>query len=573
MRVALACALLACACAAPGQESLTPAAVDPPVVPAPADPPAAFVNPATAAAALAAARARLAGGDADVAAADVGAAVSAYLCAYRPPAPTICAPGRGADARAAAGDAAAAVGVELASRKVNPTTVRLELDLVTRRAPGHLPALLPLPEVGLVGFEAGRGFLTPSELVERDLVAPRSGQVNVRGLARALADRGGPPDLHLDDPVTRVETVTWLEGAGGAPPVRMYRTWPMARPATDQETLLRRARLAADHLARITDPRGRIRYHYDVASDREREQDNLLRHAGSIYALMQAYALLHVPAWRAAGERAIGYLLRHTEVGTRSGPSGGGRARYVVSERRTGKVLKLGGSGLALIALAEQIAATGDSRYLPEARELARFLVSAQKQSGELASYLPYRPGDPVPDRASIYYPGEAILGLVRLHEVDPNPLWLSTARRAADWLIDVRDGGKRIDELVTDHWLMIAMSHLYAATRDPRYLAHMQRMTSRIALELDATADAAARYPDYAGSVSNAAPGDAVGDARRGAGRRCRGLPAGPRPLPRADEAARRPAHPRPVQRSTRPMPSTGCRVPRPLPVASRAA
>ncbi len=498
MKLALACALL-CACAAPTPEPAAPADVDPPAAPEPADPPAAFVNPATAAAALASARAQL-GNPAN---SPSEGPVAAYLCAYRPPAPTVCAAGRGADAVAAAAAAGHGVGTELGSRHVDPGGVRLELDLVARREPSSLPGSLPMPEVGLVGFEAKSGFVTPSELIERDLVTARTGQVNVQGLARALADRGGPPDMHLGDPVTRVETVTWLEGAGGAAPVRMLRTWPLRRPATDAETLLRRARLAADHLARITDDRGRIRYHYDVAIDQERDQDNLLRHAGSIYALMQAYGQLHVPAWRAAGERAIGYLLRHTEVGTRTGPSGGGRARFVVSQRTTGKVLKLGGSALALIALVEHIATTGDRRFLPEARELARFIVSAQKRSGELASYLPYRPGDEVPDRASIYYPGEAILGLVRLHEVDPNPLWLTTARRAADWLIDVRDGGKRVNQLVTDHWLMIAMSHLYAATNDARYLEHMQKMTARIALELGATAKVAARYPDYAGSVS----------------------------------------------------------------------
>jgi len=499
VRLALACALV-CACAAPTPDAAAPADVDPPPAPALADPPDAFVAPTTAAAALAAARAHLDDGAADAA---PDGTVNVYLCAYRPPAPAVCAAGRGADAVAAAGAAGTHLGADLASRRVVPAAVRLELDLVTRRTPSSLPGVLPMPEVGLVGFEAGPGFLTPSELIERDLVTARTGQVDVRGLARALSDRGGRADLHLGDSVTRVETVTWLEGTDGAAPVRMFRTWPLQRPSTDTDSLLRRARMAADHLARITDARGRIRYHYEVALDHERNQDNLLRHAGSIYALMQAYQQLHVPAWRAAGERAIGYLLRHTEVGTRTGPSGGGRARFVVSHRSTGKVLKLGGSALALISLVEHIAATGDERYLPEARELARFIVSAQKRSGELASYLPYRPGDEVPKRASIYYPGEAILGLVRLSEVDPDPLWLKTARRAADWLIDVRDGGKRIDQLVTDHWLMIAMSHLYAATRDTRYLEHMQRMTSRIALELGATAGVAARYPDYAGSVS----------------------------------------------------------------------
>jgi hypothetical protein len=123
----------------------------------------------------------------------------------------------------------------------------------------------------------------------------------------------------------------------------------------------------------------------------------------------------------------------------------------------------------------QYVEATGDAEtYREEAVQFARFLVASQTETGEFQYFPSREPGGPLTSKdRSAYYPGEAIFGLIRLYSWDKNELWLETAVRATDWLIDVRDKGKDERRLANDHWLMLALSHVYYYTRDERYVTH----------------------------------------------------------------------------------------------------
>lgn len=427
-----------------------------------------------------------------------------YLCAWAPGGAR-CAHGDAPDLVAAIAAAARGLhhrhGAELAAHPRGRFTV----DFQTARRRVALEESLAVDEVGLLGLAIGAGdqraFLVPAELLTAGLVRTRDGQLRWARLQQALQARN--PDAAVAEPGMDAElftTVSWLERPGAAP-LRLRRLHPDGPPALDPDALLQRAVWAGDHLAAITGPDGGIRYHYDVDRDRVRDGINIIRHAGTIYAMLQAFDRTRAPAIRAAAERAIEFLLRHTEAGRRQGPHGGGDARFVLDEDGPGAPIPLGGSALAVVALVQYQEATGDARWLPQARALARFLVAHQEADGHFQSHIPYRAGDRVDKADSVYYPGEAILGLVRLYALDRDPLWLATARRGADWLIDVRDRGKGPDQLVNDHWLMIALSHLHLRTRDPRYLDHSLRIARAVEREYRLNAAQAARHPDFLGS------------------------------------------------------------------------
>ena len=71
---------------------------------------------------------------------------------------------------------------------------------------------------------------------------------------------------------------------------------------------------------------------------------------------------------------------------------------------------------------------------LAELQGLGRFIVFLQRSDGSFASK--YRPaGGPVEDWDSLYYPGEAALGLVSLYEVDHSRQWLIAAGKALSYL------------------------------------------------------------------------------------------------------------------------------------------
>jgi len=146
---------------------------------------------------------------------------------------------------------------------------------------------------------------------------------------------------------------------------------------------------------------------------------------------------------------------------------------------------KLGGAALALLALVELHEAGGGgvldgSAWDGQLPRLARFLLFQQGEDGRFASKYFYGEPDPEPFE-SIYYPGEAILALMRLHQLDREPRWLAAARRGADWLIDVRDAGKSTRDLPHDHWLLMALEELHDETGDERYLEHAERIAGAI--------------------------------------------------------------------------------------------
>jgi hypothetical protein len=109
-----------------------------------------------------------------------------------------------------------------------------------------------------------------------------------------------------------------------------------------------------------------------------------------------------------------------------------------------------------------------------------RFLTFQQANDGRFRSLYSYRRG-PARPFDSFYYPGEAVLALLRLHALDGNGRWLQAARRGADWLITERDGDKPVAALPHDQWLLMAMNELHPRVPDARYLTHAQRLAAAI--------------------------------------------------------------------------------------------
>jgi hypothetical protein len=359
---------------------------------------------------------------------------------------------------------------------------RLKLDWELARAPERWPAAARPHEAGTFGFAVGGAVILPSEVLELGVFStadeddpPTYDTDRLRGV---LGRRGARVDEAFA--FERIRTASWVESASGAGAVRTYRVHEWERVPMQPDEVLDRALWAADALARSVAADGRIRYRFDVSRAREQRGYNLLRHAGSTYALIEAWARADHPPWRAAAERALRYLLAHTRVDERTGPFGGGTTRWVEESSH----VKLGGAGLALLALATWQQATGDATFATEAGELATYLLSQQQASGEFVYFASETPGGEPRDDTSAYYPGEAVVALATWHQVDPDPRWLEVAERGARWLIEVRDGGKPARSLSNDHWLAMGLRALHRQTGDPLYAAHALRIAEAVAAQ-----------------------------------------------------------------------------------------
>lgn len=461
-----------------------------------------LADPAVVEQAFGAVRAVLAGQEAQAEGLGAYAGRRVYACAYQIAARALCGTGTGRNLEAAV--LAAANG--LRDQVPDPSGALLKLDFVTDEVRTRWPARGFTHGVGVHGLHVtqngAESWLTPSELLEVPVLVvvhhDKPGVLDEQRLHDALQERNPAiGDLPPDFSFVRTRTTSWVERHPvGSGIVRTYRTHAWELGEMEPDLLLQRAFWAGDHLASIVSPRGRIRYHYDPALDQESRGYNLLRHAGTTWSLLQAWERTGHEPWLLAARAGMHYLLERTVVQERQGPFGGGTARWVKESRR----IKLGGAGLGLLMLAEYTAATGDEAYLEEARQFATYLVSAQLASGEFIAFNSVDPdGGPEPG-TSAYYPGEAIVGLMRLYSVDPNPLWLDTAKRGASWLIRVRDAGKTPRTLANDHWLMMGLSRLYAETRDPVWVDHSLKLAEAVAIQQARHVDHVAYHRDYAG-------------------------------------------------------------------------
>jgi hypothetical protein len=127
-----------------------------------------------------------------------------------------------------------------------------------------------------------------------------------------------------------------------------------------------------------------------------------------------------------------------------------------VTENETAK---LGGSALLLLALTEKNKCKAERGDFPTMRKLAEYLIWMQDPSGKFRSKSNFKDKQFDPFE-SLYYPGEAILALIRLYQLDPDPRWLISATQGADYLVKypIIQGGIRKH----NHWLAIALSELY---------------------------------------------------------------------------------------------------------------
>lgn len=226
--------------------------------------------------------------------------------------------------------------------------------------------------------------------------------------------------------------------------------------------LEQRMHWAADYLAHAVTASGRFLYRSDSTGEvGDNQEYNLLRHAGTLYAMAQYYSLKSPDAFASSAiKRAAKYLTDHFV-----GPVDGRTDILAVwsHPELIGRPLrplqaKLGGTGLALSALVqleEVLPGTTDPKQL---NGLAEFLLFMQKPDGSF--YSKYFSDHGKDDSwTSLYYPGEAALGLMMLFEIDSNPRWLLAAVDALRYLARTREG---LDLLPADHWALLATARLF---------------------------------------------------------------------------------------------------------------
>ena len=252
----------------------------------------------------------------------------------------------------------------------------------------------------------------------------------------------------------------------------------LSGPASDRKAVatigskqLKKAiNLSAGYLIKQCRENGEFLYRINVdPAIKPKPRYNLLRHAGTIYALSSYDQTYPKELTQRTLKRAIDFLKK-----TAIGPIPDRNDQLAVWSHpeitHSDKPLqaKLGGTGIGLVALLsveKRVPGTTSVEYL---RKMGNFLRFMQKNDGSFYSkYIPEKGGRD-DSWTSLYYPGEAALGLLMLYEKDPSLIWLQAAANSMAYLARKREGKKLVE---ADHWALLATAKLlplYDRCRQP---------------------------------------------------------------------------------------------------------
>jgi len=182
---------------------------------------------------------------------------------------------------------------------------------------------------------------------------------------------------------------------------------------------------------------------------------NVLRHAGTLYAMSLYEAYTGDTEMHSKRTLAAEYMLKNY---VKKLPNG---TYAVVSKKEEEKLehnlAKLGGTGLALIGISDLYREGKVSEEILSG--FGDFIIYMQKQDGSFYSKYNYDLAQRDDEFVSLFYPGEAALGLLYLNDVIPDAKWVNSAKKTLLFLADYHKskGGN----VLFDHWAILASKKL----------------------------------------------------------------------------------------------------------------
>lgn len=215
---------------------------------------------------------------------------------------------------------------------------------------------------------------------------------------------------------------------------------------------------AATYLSNQVDEDGSFLYQYYPRFDEVVMDYNIIRHAGTIWSMTQAYQLSHDEPLAKNIKEAIEYMIACIVYDEE------GRA-FLYDD--VDDEVALGGCALTAMALIEYTEVFKDDEYRDLCVALGEAILSLQNQStGEYYHILDKDLNRQEPYR-TVYYDGEATLALCRLYKLTGEDRWLEAAGHAVDHFIE-KDYTQ-----YHDHWVAYSLNEITKYVKNkPEYWA-----------------------------------------------------------------------------------------------------
>lgn len=190
--------------------------------------------------------------------------------------------------------------------------------------------------------------------------------------------------------------------------------------------------------------------------DRDIDNYNIVRHASTLWSLVCQYRMTGNEELVSVIDKAIDYMIDTAVISIDDNTS------YLL-EKKSDEI-KLGGCGVAVVALTEYMDAFGSDKYKDVAIKLGNgILTMLNEDTGE---YYHVLNGDCSRKEQfrTVYYDGEATFALCRLYSLTGDEKWLNAAKAAVEHFIDA-------DYVqFKDHWVAYSMNEITKYVDDDRY-------------------------------------------------------------------------------------------------------
>ena len=223
------------------------------------------------------------------------------------------------------------------------------------------------------------------------------------------------------------------------------------------------------YLANQVKPNGRFEYGHFPCFGRNINTYNTLRHASSVYSLIEGYSFCREHQLESQNldfiaqqiESALLYLednvIKHYPD----------NKAYVLEINNT---IKLGANAVCILALVKYIQVFNSSehnpRFLELSKKLANGILAMQKPSGQFVHVLNADTLEVISENHVIYYDGEAVFGLMRLYGIDRDERWIDCVELAFDYFIESDSGHNGAH----DHWLSYCTNEMVIYRPEKKY-------------------------------------------------------------------------------------------------------
>lgn len=213
---------------------------------------------------------------------------------------------------------------------------------------------------------------------------------------------------------------------------------------------------SSQYLTRQMLPSDKFIYGYFSQFNAVMTSYNILRHTGTVWSMMCAYEVTGDNSLLETINKAIDYLL--TQISYKDNETA-----FVVEAGS--REIKLGGNGIAIIALTKHMEVFGDRDFTDMITLLANGILYLQdKETGKMTHVLDAANFEVKEAFRTVYYDGESAYALIKAYDITGNNAYLDAARRSIDYFIN------KNYVVYRDHWLAYAMNEFTRFVHEEKY-------------------------------------------------------------------------------------------------------